>query len=107
MQREHLIIIVTWTLLIIQKKHLLIINDFYLQVTFPRNACNIEIDLVDLKQIDTVFAAQIFFTGELIYCSDENVFIRERMKIYSMYVTLNEQRAEILDAIEKRGNVFD
>lgn len=68
--------------------------------------CNIQIDLIDLKQIDTVFAAQIFSTGELLDCKDENVFYQERMKAYSMYATLNEQRAEILASIEKRGNIF-
>jgi len=68
--------------------------------------CNVEVDLVDLKQIDTVFAAQIFSTGELLYCIDDNIFIRERMKAYSMYATLNEQRAEILEAIKKRGNIY-
>ncbi|MFA1822642.1 nucleotidyltransferase domain-containing protein [Virgibacillus oceani] len=68
--------------------------------------CNVEVDLINLREIDTVFAAQIFSTGELLYCTDENVFIRERMKAYSMYATLNEQRADILHGIEKRGGIY-
>jgi predicted nucleotidyltransferase len=68
--------------------------------------CNVEVDLINLREIDTVFAAQIYSTGEVLYCADENIFVRERMKAYSMYVTLNEQRAEILRGIEKRGNIF-
>jgi len=71
-------------------------------------ACNvdIDIDLVDMKTVDTVFAAQIFSSGMVIDCQDENTFVKERMKALSMYVTLNEQRAEILRSIEERGSVY-
>jgi predicted nucleotidyltransferase len=65
-----------------------------------------EIDLVDIKQIDTVFTMQIFEHGTPIYIGDENEFIRQKMRAYSMFVTLNEQRAPIIDAIKERGSVF-
>ncbi|WP_374110272.1 nucleotidyltransferase domain-containing protein [Lysinibacillus sp. BPa_S21] len=68
--------------------------------------CNIDVDLVDMKTVDTVFAAQIFSNGRVIDCQDENTFVKERMKALSMYVTLNEQRAGILKAIEERGSVY-
>lgn len=68
--------------------------------------CNVEVDLVDIRQIDTVFAAQIFSTGEILDCVNENVFIKERMKALSMYATLNEQRANILQSIKERGSVY-
>lgn len=32
----------------------------------------IEVDLVDLKKASTVFATQIFSTGEVIYCQNES-----------------------------------
>lgn len=69
-------------------------------------SCNVDVDLVDIKTVDTVFAAQIFSRGNVIDCKDENTFVKERMKALSMYVTLNEQRAEILKAIEERGSVY-
>ncbi|WP_346655601.1 type VII toxin-antitoxin system MntA family adenylyltransferase antitoxin [Lysinibacillus sphaericus] len=69
-------------------------------------SCNMDVDLVDMKSIDTVFAAQIFSSGRIIDCLDESTFVKERMKALSMYVTLNEQRAGILKAIEERGNVY-
>lgn len=69
-------------------------------------ACNLDVDLVDIRQVDTVFAAQIYYSGEVIACTDENTFLKERMKALSMYVDLNEQRAEILDSIEKRGSIY-
>ena len=67
---------------------------------------NVEVDLIDIRKIDTVFAAQIYSTGELLYCTNEPVFFKERIKIYSMYATLNEQRSEILEEIKRRGKVY-
>lgn len=68
--------------------------------------CNIDVDLIDIRQIDTVFAAQIYTTGKVIAMADENTFIKDRMRTLSMYVTLNEQREEILESIKERGTVY-
>lgn len=65
-----------------------------------------EVDLVDLKQIDTVFTIQIFSQGIPIYIQDENEFTRQKMRAYSMYATLNEQRAGVIESIKERGSVF-
>lgn len=65
-----------------------------------------EVDLVDINQIDTVFTMQIFEQGIPIYIQDSNEFTRQRMRAYSMYAALSEQRAPIIDAIKKRGSVF-
>ena len=67
---------------------------------------NHEVDLVDLKQIDTVFTMQIFQQGIPIYILDENEFTRQKMRAYSMYATLSEQRAPIIVAIKARESVF-
>jgi len=67
----------------------------------------IEVDLVNLREASTVFAAQIFSDGEVIYSRDDNIRIREQMKALSMYVKLNEDRAELLDRIEERGSVYE
>ncbi len=65
-----------------------------------------EVDLVDIKQIDTVFTMQIFEQGFPIFIEDENEYFRQKMRAYSMYVALNEQRAPIIEAIKERGSVF-
>lgn len=65
-----------------------------------------EVDLVDIRNIDTVFTMQIFAHGIPIYIEDENEFIRQRMRAYSMYATLTEQRAAIIIDIQARGSVF-
>lgn len=69
--------------------------------------CDQEVDLVDLKEIDTVLTMQISTNGELIYIANENEFTRQKMRAYSMYVTLDEQRAPIRKAIKERASVFD
>lgn len=65
-----------------------------------------EVDLVDMKQIDTVFTMQIFGQGKPIYIQDEGEFYRQRMRAYSMYATLSEQRASLIDAVRERGSIF-
>ncbi|MEK4387896.1 nucleotidyltransferase domain-containing protein [Solibacillus sp. FSL W7-1464] len=65
-----------------------------------------EVDLVDLKQIDTVFTMQIFSQGMPIYIQDENELTRQKMRAYSMYATLSEQRSSLIESIKERGSVF-
>ena len=65
-----------------------------------------EVDLGDIKEIDTVFTMQIFSEGVPIYMQDENEFIRQKMRAYSMYATLSEQRAGTIEAIKQRGSVL-
>jgi len=57
---------------------------------------NRDIDLVNLKKVSTVFAAQIIFTGELIICGDINKKMEFEMNTLSQYAKLNEERVEIL-----------
>lgn len=70
------------------------------------SVANREVDLIDIKQIDTVFTMQIFEQGIPIYIHDENEYTRQKMRAYSMYATLSEQRAQIIEAIKERGSVF-
>ncbi|WP_153731025.1 type VII toxin-antitoxin system MntA family adenylyltransferase antitoxin [Sporosarcina obsidiansis] len=66
-----------------------------------------DVDLIDIRQATTVFVAQIFSEGTVIYCRDENTLAKERIKAFSMYAALNEQRAEILQDIKERGFIHD
>lgn len=65
-----------------------------------------EVDLVDIRKIDIVFTMQIFEQGIPIYMSDENEFIRQKIRAYSMYADLSEQRAPVIESIKERGSVF-
>jgi len=66
----------------------------------------IEVDLIDLSSASTVFKAVIFDSGEIIYCQNENILDEYRMRTFSMYVRLNAERKEILDAIYESGRVY-
>lgn len=68
--------------------------------------CQLDVDLIDIRKVDTVFAVQIFATGVLLDCANESEFIKQRMRAFSMYATLNEQRAEILRNISESGSVY-
>ena len=49
---------------------------------------------------------RFFSQGIPIYIQDENEFTRQKMRAYSMYAILSEQRALIIEAIKERGSVF-
>ena len=66
----------------------------------------IEVDLVDLKEASTIFATQIFSTGEVIYSKSENLRMELHMRTYSMYARLNEERQPIIDKIIETGSVY-
>lgn len=70
------------------------------------SALGIEVDLIDIRQIDTVFTMQIFSQGVPIYIEDLNQFYIQRMRAYSMYFAFNEQRAPVIQSIKERGSVF-
>ena len=66
----------------------------------------LEVDLIDIKQIDTVFTMQIFSEGVPILIQNQSEYTRQKMRAYSMYATLSEQRASIIEGIKERGSVF-
>lgn len=49
---------------------------------------------------------QIFSQGMPIYIQDENELTRQKMRAYSMYATLSEQRSSLIESIKERGSVF-
>ncbi|SKA84449.1 Predicted nucleotidyltransferase [Caloramator quimbayensis] len=66
-----------------------------------------EVDLIDLKNSSSVFKAQVVGTGEVIYCSDNTRRKYFEMIAFKDYAILNEERAVILESIQKRGKVYD
>jgi uncharacterized protein len=68
--------------------------------------CEREVDLVDIREINTIFAMQIFENGVPIYIRNEDEYTRQKIKAYRMYAELNEQRAVIIEGIKNRGSVF-
>ena len=66
-----------------------------------------DVQIVDLKDISTVFAAQIVGAREVLYCADENLMANYNIRIFKDYAKLNEQRKDILDRIERTGKIYD
>ena len=65
-----------------------------------------DVQIVHLKDISTVFAAQILGTREVLYRTDEQLMANYNIRILKDYAKLNEERKIVLDAIERDGKVY-
>jgi uncharacterized protein len=67
----------------------------------------IDVDLVNLGTASTVFKAQIYTTGTVIYSKDDSLLRNQQMTALSMYAKLNEERKNILKNISESGSVYE
>ena len=67
---------------------------------------NREVDLINLRKVDTVFQHEIIQSGRLIYSSNSYSVEEFEMHTMSYYQKLNEERAEILQEIVDSGMVL-
>jgi predicted nucleotidyltransferase len=65
-----------------------------------------DVQIVHLKDVSTVFAAQIVGNKEILYCEDENLMINYDIRALKEYAKLNEERQIILDRIKKDGKIY-
>jgi uncharacterized protein len=66
-----------------------------------------DVDLVDLTHASTVFQAQIFSTGKVIFSNDETLRMSIEMTALSMYAKLNEERKLILENVDESGTIYE
>ena len=66
-----------------------------------------EVDLLNARQVSTVFQKEILASGRLLYCADENAVAEFEMLTLSFYQKLNEERKEILEEFERTGKAYD
>ena len=66
-----------------------------------------DVDLIDLRQADTVTRALIVSTGELILAPHPSKIAHFETVCLSAYALLNEERAEILRDISSKGTIYD
>ncbi len=64
------------------------------------------VDLINLREVNTVFQNEIINEGRLIYFADETEIDAFEMKVMSAYQKLNDERAVILKDIEATGRVL-
>jgi|WetSurMetagenome_2_1015567.scaffolds.fasta_scaffold19476_6 uncharacterized protein len=84
------------------KEELMMTNlHFELEQYFKR-----DVDLINLRTVSTVFQNIIINTGKVIFCADEYSKGTFEMLVWSFYQKLNEERAEILEALFKTGKAY-
>ncbi|TCP23778.1 putative nucleotidyltransferase [Scopulibacillus darangshiensis] len=66
----------------------------------------IDVDLIDLQKASTVFKAQIYSTGNVIFSKDDTLLKIHQMTALSMYAKLNEEREPILKHINESGSIY-
>jgi uncharacterized protein len=81
--------------------------DIYILAQELADILKIEIDLVNLSTASTVFKAQIFTTGLIIYSKDDTLLKKQQMVALSMYAKLNEERKIILNKINESGTIYE
>lgn len=64
------------------------------------------LDLLNLRTVDTVMQFQVITTGQRIFCRDELACALFEMYTYSRYQYLQEERKDILSDILHRKSVY-
>ncbi|KAB3532798.1 type VII toxin-antitoxin system MntA family adenylyltransferase antitoxin [Alkaliphilus serpentinus] len=65
-----------------------------------------DVQIVHLKDISTVFAAQIMGTREVLFCEDQLKMDNYNIRILKDYIKLNEERKVVLDVLERNEKVY-
>jgi predicted nucleotidyltransferase len=66
-----------------------------------------EVDLLNLRQVSTVFRKEIIMADRRIYCADEYAADEFEMLTISFYQKLNEERAGILEEFHRTGRAYN
>ncbi|MDR7247125.1 type VII toxin-antitoxin system MntA family adenylyltransferase antitoxin [Priestia megaterium] len=66
-----------------------------------------EVDLVNIAEASTVFQAQIYTAGTVIYSDDDTLRMNEQMKALKMYAKLNEERKDVLRKVDESGSIYE
>ena len=67
---------------------------------------NKNIDLIDLKQTNTVMQWQVIHTGQRIFSKDASMIAFFETYVLADYIRLMELRQGIIDDIKKRGSIY-
>lgn len=66
-----------------------------------------DVDLINLRQVSTVFQTEIILSGRRIHCADAYAADEFEMLVISYYQKLNEERAEVLAEGLKSGRFYN
>ncbi|MEW5949504.1 MAG: nucleotidyltransferase domain-containing protein [Thermodesulfobacteriota bacterium] len=66
-----------------------------------------DVDIINLRTVNTVFQHEIIQEGRIIYQQDENAVDCFEMYVISSYQKLNEERAGIIQEIFESGRILN
>ena len=66
-----------------------------------------DVDLINLRQVSTVFQKEIVFSGRRIFIADEYAGDEFEMLVLSFYQKLNDERAEVLAEGLRTGRFYN
>ena len=69
-------------------------------------ALDIQVDLINLRQVNTVMQMEIIHTGDLIFCANTYACEEFEMLTLSFYQKLNEERADIMARIMRTNRIL-
>ncbi|MED1203591.1 type VII toxin-antitoxin system MntA family adenylyltransferase antitoxin [Heyndrickxia acidicola] len=81
--------------------------DVFLLAQELADIIKMDVDLIDLKKASTVFKAQIYSYGKVLYARDLHLLRLKQMIALSMYAKLNEERQPILKNIDESGSIYE
>ena len=64
------------------------------------------VDLLNAREVSTVFQKEIVKSGRRLYCADDDVVAEFEMLTLSHYQKLNEERKAILEAFRETGRAY-
>ena len=70
------------------------------------NVVNRQVDLINMRQVSTVFQMEIIRTGQRIFCHQLPVCNEYEALTISLYQKLNEERSAIITAIRETGIIY-
>ena len=70
------------------------------------NIARCDVDLINLRQVSTVFQNQIISMATLIQSINEQIRLKFEMEVLSSYMKLNEERSEILRSFRETNRAY-
>ena len=64
------------------------------------------VDLLNAREVSTVFQKEIIKSGRRLYCADDDAAAEFEMLTLSYYQKLNEERKAILEAFQETGRAY-
>lgn len=67
---------------------------------------NKDVEIIDIRNTSTAFAAQIISSRSVLYCNDEHARKDFEIRAFNDYVNLKDERKKILESLISGGRVY-